>query len=222
MEKGTVDVEELARSIVSCFPTLSLREQQVSLRMYRLLAEGRPVPLDRIADALTMPAETVSELLDQWPGVYYDDQRRIIGYWGLALPQMSHRFEVNGQRLYTWCAWDSLFLPELIQMTARVESTCPVTKEKIQLTVSPQKVLEVRPANAVMSFLLPDATKIKKDVITYSCHFIFFFSSAQAAARWVIENDGAMILSMVEAYRLARRKNAMQYGDVFTEVANAR
>lgn len=222
MEKGTVDVEELARSIISCFPKLSSREQQLSLRIYRLLAEGQPVSVDNIANALTMPAERVRGLLDQWPGVYYDDQHRIIGYWGLALPEMAHRFEVDGQRLYAWCAWDSLFLPELIQKTARVESTCPMTKEAIHLTVSPQQLLEVKPADAVMSFLLPDATKIQKDVITYFCHFLFFFSSAQAAAPWMRENDGAMILSMEEAFQLARRKNALQYGDILAEVEKGR
>ena len=40
---------------------------------------------------------------------------------------MSHRFEVAGRTLYTWCAWDSLFLPQILGQEAEVESTCPLT-----------------------------------------------------------------------------------------------
>ncbi len=38
-------------------------------------------------------------------------------YWGLAIAETKHRLEVDGRALYTWCAWDSLFLPEILQRT---------------------------------------------------------------------------------------------------------
>jgi hypothetical protein len=31
----------------------------------------------------------------------------------LAATAMHHRFEVDGRALSTWCAWDSLFIPEI-------------------------------------------------------------------------------------------------------------
>src|SRR5712692_6908171 len=97
-------------------------------------------------------------MLKRWPGVFYDGANRIVGYWGLALGKMTHRFEVNGQTLYTWCAWDSLFIPQILQSTARVESTCPVTGEKIRLTVAPDRIEKRAPRDVSMSFIVPDAS----------------------------------------------------------------
>jgi hypothetical protein len=37
------DLAELAANIVRCFPSLNALEQRLSLDLYRLLAEGRPV-----------------------------------------------------------------------------------------------------------------------------------------------------------------------------------
>ena len=41
---GKLNLEDLAASIVGCFPTLDLLEQRLSLELYRLLAAGQPVP----------------------------------------------------------------------------------------------------------------------------------------------------------------------------------
>jgi hypothetical protein len=44
-----------------------------------------------------------------------------------------------GVTLYAWCAWDTLFIPELLGRTARVESSCLETK-KVRLSVAPPLV----------------------------------------------------------------------------------
>lgn len=126
---------------------------------------------------------------------------------------MAHRFTVNGWTLYTWCAWDTLFLPELIGETARVESTCPVTGQVVRLVVSPQAIIEREPAGAVMSFLTPEAARVQEDVITHFCHFVHFFRSAEAGQQWASEHEGTFLLSMPDAFTLARRKNAIRYPD---------
>jgi hypothetical protein len=45
-----LNLDELASSIVRCFPTLNLVEQCLSLELYRLLAEGQPVPRTTLAE----------------------------------------------------------------------------------------------------------------------------------------------------------------------------
>jgi alkylmercury lyase len=214
MEKVRPNIGELAATIVGLFPTLSTEEQHVSVQIYRLLAEGQPVPHKKIANTVDISMDAVEKILGEWPGVYYDDAHRVIGYWGLALPEMSHRFEANGQILYTWCAWDSLFIPEIIRKTACVESTCPVTGNKIRLTVAPDGVKQLDPADSVMSFLTPEAAKVRENVILNFCHYVHFFTSYEAGHRWTSENAGTFILSMDEAYQLGRWKNAAQYKDV--------
>lgn len=49
---GKVNLDDLAASIVGCFPTLDLLEQRLSLELYRLLAAGQPVPRETLAERL--------------------------------------------------------------------------------------------------------------------------------------------------------------------------
>jgi alkylmercury lyase len=112
-----MNLDELAASIVACFPTINLLEQRLSLDLYRLLSKGQPVPRTALAERLDIPVETVSRILDGWPGVFSDAERRIVGYWGLSIPaayRSPHTLTMNGQTLFAWCAWDTLFLPELV------------------------------------------------------------------------------------------------------------
>lgn len=46
-------------------------------------------------------------------------------------------------------------MPALIGATARVASTCPVTRQAISLTVAPGGVETLSPDDAVVSMLLP-------------------------------------------------------------------
>ncbi len=218
-----IAIDKVLSSFPEEFLQLGREEQKLSLHLYRLLAEGNPVPRESIPRAANLSEEVVNRILSESPVVYYDDRGRIIGYWGLALEETNHRFEVNGRTLYTWCAWDSLFIPELLNQTARVESECPATGEKIRLTVSPHKIEQCEPAGAVMSFLNPEAEKIREDVILHFCHYVHFFSSVEAGSRWVLENPGTFIMSIEEAYSLAQKKNGIKYyKDVLEAAANDR
>jgi alkylmercury lyase len=162
--------DSLAQKVASAFPDLSVPEQRIAVGLYRLLAEGEPVSSDRVAQHLDLSTSLVREVLDSWPAVYLDDKKSVIGFWGLALQEMPHRFKVDGRQLYTWCAWDSLFIPELLGKTAEVESTCPISGEVISLTVSPTRVENVSPKSAMVSFLSP-TTSFDMNVIASFCHY---------------------------------------------------
>jgi alkylmercury lyase len=217
MEK--LDLNEIIRLIPNEFLKLTLEEQMLSVQLYRLLAEGQPVSTETLAKALNFPMEAVNNILEKWVGVYSNEEKQIIGYWGLALPQMPHRFTVKGNTLYTWCAWDSLFIPEIIKKTARVESTCPVTGSKIALTVTPEEIKELEPPGTVMSFVTPEAGKIRENVILNFCHYIHFFSSAEAGSKWISHNQGTLVLSLAEAFDLGQKKNEIRYKDVLNGTA---
>ncbi len=79
------DLDRLATSIVSVFPTLDLFEQRLSLELYRSLAEGQPVERALLAERLGVPVEIVNQVLNGWPGVFSDPQQRVVGYWGLPI-----------------------------------------------------------------------------------------------------------------------------------------
>lgn len=89
--------------------------------------------------------------------VYWDDRGRILGFGGLSVGKMHRAFEVDGRKLSTWCAWDSLFIPEILGRTARVTSADPENDESVRLVVTPDKIESVEPTGAVMSLIRPDA-----------------------------------------------------------------
>lgn len=209
-----VDLADLFNGFPEEFHQLTADQQNISLQLYRTLAEGRPVSPARVAATLGLAEPAVRAILDGWPGVYYDNAQRVVGYWGLALGEMDHRFELEGKILYTWCAWDSLFLPELIRMTAQVTSSCPVTGALIRLTVSLEGIQECHPAESVMSFLKPQAGRFRQDMIQHFCHYVHFFSSPDVGAQWVAEHEGTFLLSLGQAQELARKKNRAQYGSL--------
>ena len=209
-----INLDEVAARIVEVFAELDRIEQHLSLELYRLLAEGQPVSRAVLAQRVRIPMETVDQILDGWPGVFSNVHRQVVGYWGLAIPAAyasPHRFTINGRTLSAWCAWDTLFLPQLLGQTAEVDSTGPNASDRIRLTVTPERVERVEPVDAHMSFLLPDAAEVQKDVLTTFCHFVHFFPSRQSAESWCAQHPGTFILSIDDAHTLARRKNGVQY-----------
>src|SRR6266581_1325382 len=214
-----LNLEELGASIVRCFPRLNLLEQRLSLDLYRLLAEGQPVPRTALAERLETSLEAVSRVLDSWPGVFSDAEQRIVGYWGLSIPgaySSPHTLRMNGRTLSAWCAWDTLFLPQLVDQTAEIESASPSQTGIVRLTITPQQVERVEPVGAQMSVLVPDTQEVQKNVVTSFCHFVHFFPSRQVAERWTAQHSGTFLLSIHEAHVLARLKNEAQYRDVLS------
>jgi alkylmercury lyase len=222
--KRHIDLDEVAASIVGAFPTLDVIEQRLSLELYRLLAEGQPVPRAMLAERLSISVETVNQVLDRWPGIFCDPERRVVGYWGLSVPtaySSPHQLTVSGRRLSAWCAWDTLFLPQLLGQTAEVESISPDPGASVRLTVTPERVERVDPVDTEMSFLLPDPIGVQKDVVTTFCHFIHFFPSRQIGESWAAKRAGTFMVSIDEAAQVARRKNEMQYRETLPRMLHA-
>ncbi len=209
----------LAQKVADAFPDLSATDQRIAVGLYRLLAEGEPVSPDRLAQHLGLSANLVREVLNSWPAVYFDDEKSVIGFWGLALQEMPHRFKVNGRQLFTWCAWDSLFIPELLGKTAEVESTCPISGETISVTVSPTRVENFSPDNAVVSFLSP-TTSFDMNVIAGFCHYVLFFSSEESGKQWIANHEGTFLLTLEQAHEIGRLTNKATFGAAFKEQAD--
>jgi len=209
----------LAQKMADAFPDLSATEQRTAVGLYRLLAEGEPVSPDRLAQHLDLSKSLVREALNSWPAVYFDDEKNVIGFWGLALGEMPHRFKVNGRQLYNWCAWDSLFIPELLGKTAEVESTCPISGEIISLTVSSRRVENFSPDSAVISFLNPTAS-FDMNVIASFCHYVLFFSSEESGNKWIANHEDTFLLTVNDAFEIGRLTNEATFGAALNELTH--
>ena len=206
------DLEQLTSHFVRLFPRLDETDQRLALHLYRSLARGFPVDTRELAESVALPETETDAKLRGWPGVYYDDSRRVIGFWGLTIAPTPHRLRSTGIGLYAWCAWDTLFLPELIGCAIEVESRCRGTGEPIRLSATPSGVGRPEPAEVVISFLVPDQDRVNADVITSFCHYVHFFRSARAAQTWLAEHPNSFLLSLADGFALGRRVNSARYG----------
>jgi len=192
-------------------------ERRLGLEIYRQLSRGRPVPRSTLAEALAVAAHEVDELLGR-PNLqcltYTDDAGRIIGFGGLAVREMPHRFTVDGRTLYTWCAWDSLFIPVILGRAAEVELPARGDSARVRLSVAPDGVTRLEPQTAVMSFLLPTAQTFQGDALRAMasfCHYIFFFPDREAAVAWTARHRDTLVISVSDAFELGRRMVAARW-----------
>ncbi|MBE2184454.1 MAG: alkylmercury lyase MerB [Anaerolineae bacterium] len=175
-----------------------------SRQVLQLLAEGLPVTPERVAEKLGQPVEFIrisfAEL--QNCGCEFSEQGALIGD-ALTLTPTQHHFRVNGTDLYAWCALDTLFLPALIDRTAEITSTCPQTGTSIRLTVSPHGVEAVSPPETALSIVV--ASGCTSGINGTFCGQMHFFASTEAAREWVGERPDFAVLSVGDAFELARQ-----------------
>ena len=212
--RKTPQRDELTDKWLSAFPKLTQVEQTVSIQIFRLLVGGKPVSPIALADSLGWTTDRVHKVLEKRCGISRDEKGRIVAYGGLSLSETDHRFVVNGRNLYTWCALDSLLIPQLITRAARVESRCPMTNQKIRLTVSPGRIKKVEPSGITVSLLKPDLIEPGGNCLQNVCPWIRFFSSEAAGARWVANNARTILLSLEGAFNLAQVEVTTRYKDV--------
>jgi alkylmercury lyase len=167
----------------------------------RLLAEGSPVGLDRLADAAGRSEGDVRTALDAMPDTEYDQDGRIVG-WGITLRETPHRFTVDGHQLFTWCALDTLMFPTIIGRPAQVSSPSPASGAEVRVEVEPDRIVAVDPPQAVVSIVTPGETSSVRGAF---CNRVHFFTSPDDARGWLDDHPDGQVLPVAEAYALGRR-----------------
>lgn len=167
--------------------------------LLRLLAAGEPVTVTDLADAAGRSVDATRTGLAATPETEYDEEGRIVGQ-GLTLRPTRHRFTVDGEELYTWCALDTLIFPVVIDKAAAIESTSPTSGGTVRVTATPTGVTAVEPATAVVSLVNPeDLSSIRSSF----CNQVHYFTSAEDAQPWLDAHPGGEVLPVADAYLLA-------------------
>ncbi len=207
-------LDKFTEELIAAIPKLDETEQRIGVALFRRLALGEPVEVSSVASDLGLPEDRVADLLDRMPGVYRDDEERIVGYFGLTIVEMGdHRIHLDGRELSAWCAWDTLFIPEMLGRSVEVTSRSPDAGDPISLTAGPDGPRNVTPAEAVVSFV-PISSDFVKNTIAAFCHYVHFFPSPEAAAPWVAKYEGAFVLPIEEAYKLGEVLTQTAFGTV--------
>ena len=201
-------VSEIARKLNSAGapPEFTGDQSRVLLRVWRSLASGAPLGRDAVAYIARSVGVSVDAANDFLASVSEKDGRgRIVGAVGLSQNQHPHRFTVDGVQLAAWCAWDALFIPAGLQKTATVESTSPVSGEKVRVVVSQDGVNDLSPAGAVVTISVPDApvSSVEEACMVF-CQQVLFFASREEAEGWASGRTGIEVLSVADGFDLGR------------------
>jgi len=130
-----------------------------------------------------------------------DSSGHVVG-WGLTFIPTPHRFLVQGQQFYTWCALDALTYPALLQVMASVESSCPVSGAPVTLSVTPAGVHDLTPPGSVVSLVIPEPGSSCNGDRGSFCTQSLFFRSRRDALLWQASSPSAWLLSVTDAYRV--------------------
>lgn len=210
---SSVRFEEWAQAVVDATPELDPEGRRITVETYRLLGRGEAVTPAQIAEAAGVSPDRTQEVLRSWRLVLWDDQGRVVGFFGLQshYVEPTHRMDVGGTPVYGWCAGDTLLIPEILGTAVNVESADPVSGATISLTVTPEGVTGLEPAGAVMSLLYPEGELTEKAIQSF-CHRVYFFESPESAEQWIDDRPGLFTVTVDEAFQLGRLVNRLRLG----------
>lgn len=185
----------------------------LSLVLYRRLGEGVAVQRETLADDLGIPAADVGRLLAKLPPstVDIDQDGSVIAFGGLSIAEGNHEFHVDGRELYTWCVFDGLFLPQLLEKPATLITRCPITGSKIEIDLTRERIIRVNPAQPVMSLVAPESEACCDDLRGAFCNHVNFFSDQVVFATWAAEKTDVTSVSVERAHSLAMQRNRLRY-----------
>lgn len=183
---------------------------RLTVELWRQIATGNPVLPEKVnttAENLGVSREVAQSVIQKM--CERDANGNIVGIAGLSQKKHPHRFRANGIKLSTWCALDALFLPIALKQSVQVESLCPETKQKIQLTITPNGVQGYDPASAAISIVVPspkqEGLESVEEIWMTFCNHIHFFSSQDAAREWFTRKGQEItVLSLEEGFELGR------------------
>lgn len=209
-------LDSLLRSVLAAFPALSNDAQRMGFLVYDLLSRGRPVSREALASAVCLSTLETIRLLDE-PGIrrqaLYDERRRLIGFGGLSIEPTRHRLSVGDRQLFTWCAWDALFIPALLGRSATVLSRCPASDVEIRVNVSRDRAMAG--SDHVLSFVTPrafDCATTEQSRASF-CSDVSFFASRELAKEWFGERPRVSLLTIADGFRLGQAYNAVRFPD---------
>ncbi len=171
------------------------------------LADAVPATVEHLAAATNQPVDDVYRRVAQaaTAGYEVDTDDAIVGA-ALTLNTTAHRFRVRGHNLHTWCGFDALFLPLLLDERADVHSTCPVTSKDIHLTVHADgEVTDLHPDTAQVA-IVGSAVADCCDVTgpgSAVCTQMPFLSSPEAGEDWLRGRHGVAVVDIATGMAVA-------------------
>jgi hypothetical protein len=158
--------------------------QLLAEAFHLLLAEGRPVTVERLAAALGRDAETVAAVLgrlERAGRTRRNPAGEMIGSLGLSVEPTTHELIVEGARRWTWCAYDAVGILAALGAGGQVRSRDPHTGTPIQFGV--QRGRPVADSQVVLFLAEGPCASVVDDW----CPLVNFFQDQETAVAWAAQ-----------------------------------
>ena len=201
-------VDQLVDAISEAMPPLNTKQLELVLSTYRAMLAGTPADVTAIAAGAHWPTDEAASQLREWPGVYFDDQGSVIGFWGLTVaPISTHLVTTKAGSSWAWCALDPLFILPLVQESGTVATRSGITGKPVELQVNRDgvKPIAAQGDEVYVSFVTPTGP-FTSDVRLTFCDYVHYFDSRQSADRWTSQHPGTIALPLNEAAAIGRHQ----------------
>jgi alkylmercury lyase len=140
-----------------------------------------------------------------------NDQGAIVAFGGLSLRPTRHQFVAAGTKLYTWCVFDTLFLPQILNNPGTLVTRCPISQKELVVELTPRELRVAEPSDCVMSIVAPDREACCSNLRRAFCDRVNLFVDRAAFAQWSFGRNDTDWVPLAEAQFLARRRNELRY-----------
>ena len=195
-------------------PDLNKDERRISKFLYQNLALGKSISVGTIAKFLQIPLQDTRAHLKQMKYVEYDAAGEISAYRGVTLNPTKHYLVHNNVNIYTWCAFDTLFLAELLAEPVRIFSNCPTCGKAVACEISDRNLINSIDSALVMSFIIPSKVDLSDNLQNAFCCKVHFFCNQQCGNEWLNLSPEIVFFDLVESLEIARERNRNFLGKV--------
>jgi alkylmercury lyase len=206
-------LQSIVQQLQKLLPKLKKEERQIAKFLYQKLALGRSVAIETIANELQNPMQQIQDYLEQMAYVEYNAVGEISAYRGVTLNQTNHYVFHNKSKICTWCAFDTLFLADLLVKPVCISSNCPTCCKAIAFTVTDQDLTSLNDTGIVMSFTFPNKIDYCEDLQNAFCSRVHFFCNEQCGSDWEDLSAEIDFFDLVEALEISRERNRQFLGN---------
>lgn len=200
-------LQSTVQQLQKLLPNLKKEERQISKFLYQKLALGRSVTIETIANELKNSIQHIQDHLKQMAYVEYNKASEISAYRGVTLTQTNHYVSHNNSKVYTWCAFDTLFLADLLVKPVSISSNCPTCCKAIAFTVTDRDLTSLEDTDIVMSFIIPNKIDYCEDLQNTFCCKVHFFCNDQCGSDWKNLSAKIGFFGLAESLVIAQERN---------------
>ena len=201
------NLQSTVQQLQKLLPKLKKEERQISKFLYQKLALGKSVPIETIANELQIPIQDIQVHLKQMAYVEYSATGEISAYRGVTLNQTKHCVFHRNFKVHTWCAFDTLFLSDLLVGPVSISSNCPTCRKAIACKVTDRDLISSNNSDIVMSFIIPDKVDYCEDLQSAFCCKVHFFCNEKCGSEWVNLSPEIGFFDLSESLVIAQERN---------------